>query len=290
MPKVSGKKTSKAGKGRTGRGRKAAPPSLSERISGFFSRLVHVAVTYTAVVAVGLFLIVVLMLFAGGYFVNFGGRLVDLTKDMTEAAGLKVTKITWAGATQTADYEVMDALLNDSDGAILNQSIVHFSPARARAKVEGLGWVRDAAVTRLYPNTIHVSISERIPAALWEGEGLLHLIDRDGIVITQVGGHQYTGLPLITDTPDPSRANEILAVLGSHPQLAARIATLRHRGGRRWDLGFRNGFIVMLPEENYAAAIEKIGVLEAEGKLSDTMEKLDLRLPNAIYYVPKNQS
>lgn len=295
MPKVNGRKPSKTkttrSRSRAKKPQRGALEGAGAQLDTFLQRAFNAAVTYTAVFAVGLVLVVVLMLFAGGYFVNIGGRLGALSQDMARGIGLEVTRVTLSGATQTAEREILSALYDERDGQIVGRSLLHVSPHRALADIEQLGWVRYAAVSRLWPNTIHVSIEERIPAALWqrEGSGRLYLIDREGAVIDEVGGHQYTGLPLITDTQTPGSAQDILAVLARYPDLAAQIGNLRSQGGRRWDMTFRNGFVVKLPERDFAAAIEKVDALERDGKLAAELKHLDLRDPRTVYYSPRQE-
>ena len=46
-----------------------------------------------------------------------------------------------------------------------------------RRHVEQVGWVKDARVSRRFPDTLVIDIVERTPAALWQNQGQLALID-----------------------------------------------------------------------------------------------------------------
>ena len=274
--------------------RTSTPAGAMESVGAYldvlWTRAVHAVVTYTAVFAVGLVIIAVMMLFAGGYFFNVGGRLVDASREVARASGFEVTTITLKGGQQVRREDVVKALYNSKSGQALGQSLLHYDAETARGSVEKIGWVRHAAVAKLWPDTLHVSVEERIPAALWQriGTGELYLIDRDGQVITEVGGHQYTGLPMILNTDRPVKAQAILTALTAHPSLRGRVAGLRHQGDRRWDLVFRNDFVVMLPEEGFKKALAQLAKLETgKGKPSEAGEYLNMRDNKTVYFKPK---
>ncbi len=296
MPKVGGKKSksyNRRGKANNRRGAKTGfLEQMGSALDSFLQKAMRAFVTYTAVSIAGLMIIVVLMLFAGGYFFNIGTRVANLTKTASISAGFEVARVTVKGAYKTHNQEVLSALYDQENGQPLGRSLLHMDLEKTRQQVEQLGWVKHAAVARLWPNTIHVSIVEREPSAIWQpiGEGDLFLIDSAGAVISEVGGHQYTKLPIILNTDKPIKASGVLAELAKYPKLSSRIAALRQQGNRRWDLVFRNDFVVMLPEENYEEFIGKLSKLDTEDKgLSQNLEYLDARDSKTVYFRPKEK-
>lgn len=274
--------------------RKSASRGLLEntgaRLDILMRRALSAAVTYTAVFAVGVVIIAVMMLFAGGYFFNIGGRVAEASKHVARASGFEVVRISLKGGEQISADEVIAALYDRQQGQVLGQSLLHYDAQTARQSIEELGWVEHAAIAKLWPNTLHVSVQERIPAALWQriGTGELYLIDQHGALITEVGGHQYTGLPMVLNADEPSKVREVLTALAAYPALADRIAGLRQQGKRRWDLVFRNDFVVMLPETGFDDAIKKLANLEAgTGRPSEAGEYLNMRDAKTVYFKPK---
>ena len=63
------------------------------------------------------------------------------------------------------------------------QSLFSVNPGEIRARVEALPMVRSAAVARLWPDRISIVVETREAFALWQVEGVLNSIDRDGIVL-----------------------------------------------------------------------------------------------------------
>lgn len=246
-----------------------------------FSRIIAIFEEYTIAGVAGSFVviaIVALVLWAGGYFA-IAGRAVDRTaNNAARAAGLEVRTVLLRGAHQTAHQEVLDAL-----GPVIGSSIVHLSLAEARARIEELGWVRSAAVTRLLPDTISISVREREPAAVWQLKGVLYLIDDSGAIIREVDAGEYANRPLIVGVGAPEAAGAVLKALAGKEQLQKRLKALIRVGERRWDMRLRNDAEIRLPEEGFESAIADIELLQsAQGALDQNIEYIDLRDPERM--------
>lgn len=256
------------------RAQKKKTPSLVERVAALFER-------YTIAGAAGSVVILLLagvVLWAGGYFAMAGSSVDRAMQRAAVGAGLEVRQVLLRGAHQTAHQEVLDAL-----GPVIGDSILRLSLDEARARVEQIGWVRSAAVTRLLPDTVSIAIREREPAAVWQMNGQLHLIDDSGAMICEVGAYEYSNLPLIVGSGAPEAAAGILQALGARPALQKRVYALVRVGGRRWDMRLRNEIKVKLPEENYERAVDDLALLHsAQATLDQPLEYIDLRDPERM--------
>jgi len=218
------------------------------------------------------------MLFAGGYVGKAFQHLDRVAQNTSVKAGFEVKKVTLKGAHQIAHDEVLNAL-----GPIMGTSSLHLDLHEALSRIEALGWVRSAAISRLLPGTIHVSVRERDPAAIWQVSGHLHLIDASGAIIREVSGPEYSYLPFLVGVGAPEAAEDVLQALASEPLLEDRIYALVRVGERRWNLRLRNDTDIKLPEVDYIAAIEELGVLQAAYQLLDQeIEYIDLRDPEQM--------
>lgn len=218
------------------------------------------------------------ILWAGGYFGVVAEQANRIASERAIAAGFGIERITLMGRHEAASDEIDKAI-----GPVLGRSILHFSPDAARARIEELGWVRAASVSRLLPNTIHVSISERDPAAVWQMSGRLHLIDMNGAVIREVGAYEYSNLPLIVGAGAPGAAADILKALSGAPEIAERTSALVRVGERRWNVRLKNGVDIRLPDENFTAALDAASTLQAaNGVLDQPLEYIDLRDPERM--------
>src|SRR3546814_13559768 len=64
-----------------------------------------------------------------------------------------------------------------------------------RADLMKYGWIQDARVSRRLPDTLVVDIVERPPAAIWQHNGRLSLIDKKGVVLEPVTVATMPDLP-----------------------------------------------------------------------------------------------
>ena len=270
MPKVKRKSASK----RKGK---------SIRSNGLFSRLGDTASRYAIASVAGLTVVLSIgaaMLVSGGYVGLAGERVGAAIQNATVGVGLDIRRITAIGFDKTADADIVSAV-----GPVVGASIAHFDIHAARARVENLGWVRSAAVTRLWPNTIHVSIREREPAAVWQLSGNLHLIDPSGAVIDEVDVYEYSNLPLIVGAGAPESVADVLKALRSDPELWGEAAALVRVGERRWNLRLKSGADVKLPEDDVDGAVKTLARLQtAYGLLDRPLEYVDLRDPARLVY------
>src|SRR5690606_20038542 len=114
-------------------------------------------------------------------------------------------------------------------------------PQTAKNRLEALPWVRTASVERRLPDTIFVRLVERRPFALWQKNGQLSLVARDGEVIQRSGLERFSQLPLIVGDGAPAHAAALFAILASEPELRRRVTAMTRVGDRRWTLTFDNG-------------------------------------------------
>jgi cell division protein FtsQ len=120
--------------------------------------------------------------------------------------------------------------------------------AGLRERLLVFGWIGDARVSRRLPDTLVIDIVERTPAAIWQHEQRLMLIDRDGIVLEHVRLEAMPDLPLLIG-PDANRQTASLnRLLDAAAHLRPQLAGATWIGGRRWDLRFQTGEVLALPE------------------------------------------
>lgn len=249
-------------------------PSLAARLADVFQR-------YTVAGFAGMFVLagaIGVVLWAGGYFGAAGRAISASVHGAAANAGLRVVRVTLRGAHETATDEILAAV-----GPVVGKPLLAVSADDVRARVERLGWVRAAAVTRLYPDTLHISIRERAPAAVWQEDYALNLIDETGAIIRRVNDSEYLNLPLIVGAGAPEAAAGVLAALGRHDDLEYMTYALVRVGGRRWNMRLRNGVEVRLPATGFEGAIDAIALMQAAHRaLDQPIEYIDLRDPERM--------
>ncbi|HEY5597270.1 MAG TPA: cell division protein FtsQ/DivIB [Kiloniellales bacterium] len=193
-------------------------------------------------------------------------------------AGLSVEDVLVEGRKRTQSETILGTL-----GLARGAPILAFDPHLAKARLETLPWVREAAVERRLPNTVYLRLTEREPLALWQYEGKLSVIDRSGQVISGAPAAAFAKLPLLVGEDAPGNAQALLAILDSQPDLRVRVAAAVRVQGRRWNIRLDDGIDVRLPEAGAAAAWAELARLQREHEvLQRDVVTIDLRLPDRL--------
>lgn len=201
----------------------------------------------------------------------------------TAKAGLQVNDDIYVmGRNETAAADVLMAL-----GLEKGQPLLAFDPEKARHQVETLPWVRQARVERRFPNTVMVNLTERAPIGFYQKDGHLSLVDETGTVLATDGLGRWAGLPILIGDGAPQHTPAMLEALSGHADLRLRIKALTYVGQRRWDIHLLNGIVINLPEDDPAAALERLESAEADSRiLEKDISIIDLRLPDRMVITP----
>lgn len=156
---------------------------------------------------------------------------------------------------------------------------------RIRENLLQFGWVKDARVSRRLPDTLVVDLVERTPAAVWQQQGRLSLIDGEGVVLDAVAVDKMPDLPLLIGRGANRQAVALRGMIDKVPTLKPQLASATWIGQRRWDLTFATGETVSLPEGEPAAAkaLQRFAKMDRSvGLLGRDMIRFDLRVPGKM--------
>jgi cell division protein FtsQ len=159
------------------------------------------------------------------------------------------------------------------------QALVNVSDIRQR--LLAYGWVKDARVSRRLPDTLVIDIVERTPAALWQNQGQLALIDDNGVVLDRVPVDKMPDLPLLIGPGANGHEQQLDRIMAGAPTLKPQLASATWVGDRRWDLSFQSGETVALPEGEDAARSALLKFARADkqsGLLGRGIVRFDLRV------------
>jgi cell division protein FtsQ len=151
-----------------------------------------------------------------------------------------------------------------------------------RERLLKYGWVQDARVSRRWPDTLVVDIVERQPAAIWQHNQQLTLIDRNGIVLAPVKLEAMPDLPLVIGPGANRHSGELNRLIAATPELKPMLEGATWIGGRRWDLRFQSGEVLALPEGQEAAqkALVKFARMDRMTQLLGRgFARFDMRIP-----------
>jgi cell division protein FtsQ len=205
-----------------------------------------------------------------------GGTLSESVGEM----GFVMKRVEIKGATHIRQIDVYNIAFDQPSTAM---PLVDLEATRQR--LLEFGWVRDARVSRRLPDTLVVDIVERRPAAIWQNNQRLALIDMDGVVLEAVRLDAMPDLPLLIGPAANQHAAELARLTQAAPNLKPAMAGASWVGGRRWDLRFQTGEVLALPEGEAAArkALTKFASMDQSVQLlGKGYVRIDMRDPKRM--------
>ena len=205
-----------------------------------------------------------------------GGTMGESVGEM----GFALKHVEIKGATHVRKIDVYNIAFDQPSSAM---PLVDLEATRQR--LLQFGWVRDARVSRRLPDTLVVDIVERQPAAIWQHNQKLALIDMDGVVLEAVRLDAMPDLPLLIGPAANVHAGELARLTQSAPNLKPALAGASWVGGRRWDLRFQSGEVLALPEGEAAArkALTKFASMDQSVQLlGKGYVRIDMRDPRRM--------
>ncbi len=218
-----------------------------------------------------------------GYGAIAGGHVaavVDWVKDARDGAanaiGFRIAAISLTGPKEVSREEILTTA-----GVTGRASLLFLDADAARMRLLANPWIADAAVLKLYPDRLQITITERQAFALWQMDGRVSVIASDGTVLEPFVEDRYVGLPLVVGRGAERQAKDFLAIVDCYPDIRSVLRASVLVAERRWNLRLDNGIDVRLPEGNVEQALERLVMLDREKKLlSRDIVAVDLRLPD----------
>jgi cell division protein FtsQ len=216
-------------------------------------------------------------------------RIVEAEEFAGQSPNLIVEGIQYASASQTRHIFAQD----------FGRSLYLVPLQERRRQLLQIDWVEQASVSKIWPNTIKVSIQERIPVAFVrlrpnpnDGMSQLALIDKDGYLLRPKVAAKFT-LPVITGVRESeslenrrARVRRVLGLLKDAGPLGNQISEI--------SVADPNNLIVaehvdkrvvnlMLGDENYAERLQNFLANYNEIKqMRPDARMLDLRVDGVI--------
>lgn len=186
------------------------------------------------------------------------------------------------------------AQITDAAGLELGTSTLRLGLQAVTERIEALPLVRRATARRTDPLSVRIEVTERVPTLVAAGEGTSRYLDREGVVIDDVGpGEQRPpSLPVValsaappavgeSVAADPTLANAHAVWSGLSGSLRAEVATYRAAGPDELTLELLSGIEVRFGRAERTE--EKVRALGAVlDDVGDTpIASIDVRAPQA---------
>ncbi len=229
-------------------------------------RRIAIASASAAITTVGYLLL-------AGYPGMWWDAFAATVSDKAGRVGFTLSEVYVYGRNNTESQRLLEQIqLKKGD------SILKFSPDEIRDHIRQISWVRDVTVQRKLPDSLYVSIEERVPIALWQHRQKHYLVDADGVIISDKNIQNYVHLPVVVGSEAPRHAPKLLTLLDQVPDLKKRVAALTWVGERRWNLLVDKTIEVKLPEKDPEGALKRLIKVLSNPKIDFTQVKtVDLR-------------
>ena len=162
-------------------------------------------------------------------------------------AGFTMKRVEIKGAQRVSRLDIYNVAFDQPSMAL---PLVDLEATRER--LLQFGWVKEARISRRWPDTLVVDVVERQPVAIWQNNRQLNLIDGEGVVLEPVRLESMPDLPLVIGPAANREVAALSALLEGTPHLRPQIAGATWVGGRRWDIRFQTGETLTLPEGDEA--------------------------------------
>jgi cell division protein FtsQ len=196
-------------------------------------------------------------------------------------AGFEVRRVEVRGVQRMNELKVYERALGERDRAMPIVDI-----AALREELLGLSWVKDARVSRQLPDTLVIDIVERTPHAVLRKPGRLVLIDEEGHELEPISAANAKGKLIISGSGSAMQVPELKRLLETAPALRPQVREAEWIGNRRWNLTFKTGQVLALPQGDDPASSALISFARLDGVnrlLGGKVAAFDMRAPDRIY-------
>ena len=196
-------------------------------------------------------------------------------------AGFEVRHVRVTGTSRMDEQQVYARAL-----ATRNQAMPEVDIAKLRAELRALPWVKDARVSIQLPHTLAIDIVERTPHAVLEKADRLVLIDAVGVELEPIKANKAKGMLRLAGPGAGKQAQALEQLLAAAPALAPQVEAAEWVGNRRWNITFKTGQLLALPEGEVeaASALVKFARLDGQNRLlGGKVLAFDMRSPPRLY-------
>lgn len=196
-------------------------------------------------------------------------------------AGFEVRRVEVRGVERMNELKVYEKVLGERDRAMPLVDV-----AALREELLQLSWVEDARVSRQLPDTLVVDVVERVPHAVLKKPGRYVLIDAEGHELEPVKAERAKAM-LVMSGPGAGRQTLTLnRLLDAAPALKPQVREAEWVGNRRWNLTFKTGQVLALPQGETPSASALVSFAKLDGVnrlLGGKVAYFDMRAADRIY-------
>lgn len=202
-------------------------------------------------------------------------------------AGFAVRRVEIHGVKKLNEQKVYERVLGQQG----RQAMTRIDLEAIRQDLMTLSWVEDARISRQLPDTLIVDITERKAQAVLkqhneDGSDSFVLIDATGHELQGISPGRIGGLLVLAGAGAEGQMAALESLLEAAPALRGQVAEAEWVGHRRWNLTFKSGQTLALPEgvEAGAKALQAFARMDGTNQLiGGRVLAFDMRTGDRMY-------
>lgn len=224
------------------------------------------------------FLILSLFLFFGIFIKNFDNGFIikELANNITKLYSVNNIDIT---GRERSSKDKLSKILSLYE----NKSLLSLNLLKIQNDIEKIAWIKDVIVRRIFPKTLSIKIEEYKPLAVWERGKEQYILDEYGYAIERISSNEFQNYFKIKGMGADRKLKNLIDNLKNFEDIYSQIEHASLVSNRRWDLYYKNGVRILLPENNIS---ESLNLLDSYIKKNRLIEKghrkIDLRVDGKI--------
>lgn len=205
------------------------------------------------------------------------------------ASGFVVRQVTLSGM-QRLNAEAVLELAKLEQGT----PIFAVSLSALQRRIASHPQIRDVRIERELPERLHIHITERRAAVIWQHDGERYWLDEEGLMLDAawVAQDKAQSVPVLTGRYAPAHVKALQSVFAAAPELSKRVRGAQWVGNRRWNIWLDGGMKILLPMDEPQRAWARFSALaRTHGLFDRAVAQVDLRLDGRWFlrYLPQEE-
>lgn len=196
--------------------------------------------------------------------------------------GFSVNKVEVRGVKNLNELKIYERV-----DAAMGRPMPEVDVDQIRAELVQINWIEDARVSRQLPDRLVIDVVERKPHAVLRKPDKLVLIDATGHELEPVSAERAKGKLIVFGPGSAKQVEGLTKLLGAAPALKPQVTEAEWVGNRRWNVAFKTGQILALPEGEKDSANSLMTFARLDGVnrlLGGKVAVFDMRTAGRIYF------
>ena len=209
----------------------------------------------------------------------FKNKTINAFNKFSISQGFILNNVDIKGRINTPKQEILNIV-----SPSYNKSIFSVNINQIKEKISTIGWVDSVSVERRFPNTLFITIKEKKPVAIWQLNGALHIIDKNGDKLSSNQLNKFSHLKILVGKEANKQVLDFFRTIAHDVALAKIVTAGVWVSQRRWNIVLLNQIEVKLPAKKVSEAWIKLAkYVKEKNLLTRNIKSIDLRIPDKIF-------